>query len=814
MKKITSFILALALVFSLVPVPAFGQEAGPGVSIVAIDGNRVAADYSTSVPAYLVAAIFTEDGSKMLGSGRNVVSPEYHTGWVETNVSEMPSNFLVRVFLLDLTSKAPLCEKSEKAFSRDRENITWKLAEDGTLTISGTGEMEDYDYVTVSPPWADVASQVKKVIIENGITSIGKNAFSSCSRLTEAVIPSSVTHIGDYAFLGCSDLSKATIPNGVAYIGNQAFYRCSSLTDVTIPNSVTHLCGAAFSGCKSLTSVTIPNSVTYLGSSVFSDCSNLASVTLSNNVTSLIGEVFRGCTSLSSVTIPDGVTSIGARVFDGCVGLTNVTIPNNVTEIGWEAFNNCTSLSDVYYTGTMEQWGQISIVYDGNDPLSSAVIHCIDGDIAPASAAMANAVLSIAEELPADSDTETVNEPAPEAAEEISGSSSGIAGEYGEGLTWALDETGTLTISGNGTMADYSPTSPAPWSGQQAQIRYITIQSGALSIGSHAFENCASVTTVTIPISVTAIGEYAFSGCAQLSDVYYGGTMEQWQQFGIDCGNAAIHCADGDFSPIDATIADDVPDETEPVTEPITEPVTEPVTEPITEPATESATEPVTEPATELATEPASEPAAESEPVAEPTPAPETEPEAAPVEEASTAEPLSNIQWFSVPEGATMTTLPVLQPLSVFTGTEGTSGNARSVKFTGLKPGAECVLIVSTVPGSLEPQDLMYIDQNNAATDGSLSFNYIPREDVEAIVELYSVPNEQNADVNSDGKIDVDNVFYLAMYISAPDMFPIAWVSADVNSDGSVNVDDVFYLAMHISAPALFPLFPQPSQAL
>lgn len=52
------------------------------------------------------------------------------------------------------------------------------------------------------------------------------------------------------------------------------------------------------------------------------------------------------------------------------------------------------------------------------------------------------------------------------------------------------------------------------------------------------------------------------------------------------------------------------------------------------------------------------------------------------------------------------------------------------------------------------------------------------------------------------------------MYISAPDMFPIAWVSADVNSDGSVNVDDVFYLAMHISAPALFPLFPQPSQAL
>ena len=120
----------------------------------------------------------------------------------------------------------------------------------------------------------------------------------------------------------------------------------------------------------------------------------------------------------------------------------------------------------------------------GNDPLSSAVIHCIDGDIAPASAAMANAVLSIAEELPADSGTETVTEsvtesasapetePATESAEEASAAESlpDTAGQCGESLTWVLDETRTLTISGKGTMADYSPTSPAPWSGQQAQI--------------------------------------------------------------------------------------------------------------------------------------------------------------------------------------------------------------------------------------------------------------------------------------------------------------------------------------------------------
>ena len=82
----------------------------------------------------------------------------------------------------------------------------------------------------------------------------------------------SVTSIGDEAFRSCSGLTSVTIPNSVTSIGSSAFYNCSTLTSVTIPNCVKWIPEGAFSGCSGLTSVTIPNSVTSIGKSAFSGC--------------------------------------------------------------------------------------------------------------------------------------------------------------------------------------------------------------------------------------------------------------------------------------------------------------------------------------------------------------------------------------------------------------------------------------------------------------------------------------------------------------------------------------------------------------
>lgn len=130
----------------------------------------------------------------------------------------------------------------------DGKNLTWTLDSEGTLTISGKGEMKDYDYF--SDPW--VGSAVKCVSIESGVTCIGDYAFHNCTNLTGVTIPNSVTSIGGSAFSDCSSLTSITIPSSVTSIGERAFYDCSSLTSVTIPKSVSSIGENAFACCRGL----------------------------------------------------------------------------------------------------------------------------------------------------------------------------------------------------------------------------------------------------------------------------------------------------------------------------------------------------------------------------------------------------------------------------------------------------------------------------------------------------------------------------------------------------------------------------------
>jgi len=129
-------------------------------------------------------------------------------------------------------------------------HLKWHLTDYGVLTISGKGIMKDY---TSWSPW--IYDSVKRVIIADGVTTIGDNAFNGCSSLTSVTIPNSVTTIGWRAFSGCSSLTSVTIPNIVTTIGGGAFGLCSSLTSVTIGNSVITIGDNAFNGCSSLTQI-------------------------------------------------------------------------------------------------------------------------------------------------------------------------------------------------------------------------------------------------------------------------------------------------------------------------------------------------------------------------------------------------------------------------------------------------------------------------------------------------------------------------------------------------------------------------------
>ena len=246
------------------------------------------------------------------------------------------------------------------------------------------------------------------VIVCGVLTGLNKGAFSDCIGLKSVTIPDSVTSIGSCAFCYCYGLTSVTIGNGVTSIGDWAFRNCSSLISVTIPDSVTSIGEYAFSGCLKLVEVInksglnitkgssdngdiacyalnvkkdgtsdIVNKDGYLFYTYDSDNYLLAYVGTNTDLTlpadyngqnyKIYKYAFRGCSGLTSVTIPDSVTSIGREAFSNCYGLTSVTIGNGVTSIGYEVFYNCSGLKTVYYKGTAEQWGNISIGSGSSD---------------------------------------------------------------------------------------------------------------------------------------------------------------------------------------------------------------------------------------------------------------------------------------------------------------------------------------------------------------------------------------------------------------------------------------------------------------
>ena len=147
-----------------------------------------------------------------------------------------------QIYILLIALLMSLSANAEKSGSCG-PNLKWLLTDDGVLSISGKGEMDDYRF----SPWR--YSGVKRIIIGDGVTTIGQFAFRGCSSLTSVTIPNSVKTINGSAFSDCSFLTSVTIPNSVTTIGKNAFSYCKSLISVTIPNSVTTIGVGAFRTC-------------------------------------------------------------------------------------------------------------------------------------------------------------------------------------------------------------------------------------------------------------------------------------------------------------------------------------------------------------------------------------------------------------------------------------------------------------------------------------------------------------------------------------------------------------------------------------
>ena len=380
---------------------------------------------------------------------------------MKTRKIRLLSALLALAMLLALLPTAAFAAEDNKC----GVNLTWKL-ENGTLTISGTGEMADYNNSNGSPWSVNATGTIRAVVIGKDVTSIGSCAFYNTTYLTNVT------------FENGSDLTN---------IGHAAFGMCGKLTSITIPSSVTTIGQRAFVGCEELTSITIPSSVTTIGANAFEWCSGLQSVTFAPN---------------------SGLQTIGTEAFEKCHKDLIICYSNNEVK---QALTNAGVSPDIIKpakpTVTFDSKG-------GSDVAAKPVKNgdAISAPDAPTKDGYIFAGWYTDEALTEKYDfSKAVTDDMTLYAKWTPGGPCGVGGN----LTWTLD-SGTLTISGTGAMADYDPESILdinyPWKSHISEIKKIVIESGVTSIGNYAFYNLQNVTEAVIPDSVTSIGKYAFSG--------------------------------------------------------------------------------------------------------------------------------------------------------------------------------------------------------------------------------------------------------------------------------------------------------------
>ncbi|MBR6706444.1 MAG: leucine-rich repeat protein [Clostridia bacterium] len=265
------------------------------------------------------------------------------------------------------------------------DDLTWTLADDGTLTISGHGDMDEVPYDDI--PWYDMKTDVKKLVVEEGVTSIGDKAFFRCAYLMDAALPSTLKKIGEDAFFGCTSLTELVIPEGVERLGGGVIYDCSGLESISLPASLEKIDDDHFAGgrCYSLKEIRvapdskhfrvvdgvlfdyemetllyhpqtiydtvyyIPDTVRTIGIYAFDQCYTLGFVYIPDSVETIKACAFSECTNLRSVLMPDSVREVQHYAFYGCSSLKEVRLSGRLTSLTQQCFGCCDSLESIIF---------------------------------------------------------------------------------------------------------------------------------------------------------------------------------------------------------------------------------------------------------------------------------------------------------------------------------------------------------------------------------------------------------------------------------------------------------------------------------
>ncbi len=542
-----------------------GQGLNINVTLVGSDGNFAAQCYTDSADQETRMECELEAGKTYILSG-NIPEGPRGSYTITAEVCHSYVDGICKYCADDLYLGRGTCG----------ENLTWTLDKEGTLTISGTGAMDDYSQNGTTVPWTP--SEIKSLVIENGVTSIGPRAFYGCSdlkevsisqgvssigymafymckALTKVTLPASLTELGSNVFEGCSGLKTAgplgsgcdlefawtetlpknafcgssvrsvILPDTLTAIGDSAFRSCVYLEEINIPNGVTTIGSKAFMGCAWLLGIDLPDSVSQLGESAFYE-TGLTSIAFPANLSEIPDRTFYGCNGLETVTIPGTVTSIGHGAFQKCTKLTTVTIQEGVTSMGDSVFSGCTALSRVTIPGSvmelsssfnlcpnLKTLGPMGGGYDIEVGWKTAV---------PDSAFYMNSILTTVvipegvTRLGSNAFSRCGN------LEKVTVPASVTdIGNPGVGAFNKCEKLKTAGPIGGGYDFEFGWTEAIPDNGLRSLsgLTSVVLPASITAIGENAFQGCGALAEVTIPNGVTVIGEQAFWNCASLTEI-------------------------------------------------------------------------------------------------------------------------------------------------------------------------------------------------------------------------------------------------------------------------------------------------------
>ncbi len=469
-----------------------------------------------------------------------------------------------------LTSETLECAPTdlEAITGRCGDNVIWTLnALTGNMVISGTGAM--YDYAEGQKrPWDRYASAITDIVIADGVTNVGTDAFSYCSRLATVTIGNTVTTIGDYAFYECTNLKSLTLGENVTTIGKYVCAFCPSLESLTLPDSVTTIGQSAFFCCESIkniaigkglesftgntfgrctkletitvdsenpnfsndefgvlfnkdkttlvqypegnsrTAYTIPDSVTTIGVNSFFASENLTEVIIPEGVTTIESSSFGECFNLKTVVIPDSITTMGNQVFKYCRKLEKITIPDGITGIGTQTFYNCENLTEIVIPESVTS---------------------IDREAFYGCTSLEDVYYKGTRAQWSEMTVGNSNDPLYDATRHFN---------YGEGdfsyIVISEEEKTIKIIDYNIIESSMKVTIPKTIDGYTVveigdkafynldSLVSVRIPDSVTRIGKEAFYDCDDIKSITIPESVVSIGESAFESCFNLSTVMMG----------------------------------------------------------------------------------------------------------------------------------------------------------------------------------------------------------------------------------------------------------------------------------------------------